>query len=326
MTNLWQTPPFGASSILQPQASPFTATNSYVGSWLYVRRRFRALHSNLQLTPEQTADGKTKYRGVVSALNRNYWGTSSETNYLELVGSWAKGTPVRPPRDVDFIFELPVAVYHRFEQRTGNKQSQLLQEVRDVLSATYPQTAIRGDGQVVVIPFNTYGIEVAPGFPANGGGYLICDTNNGGRYKWVHPAAELTEFNAFDARFAGNVRKLSQMLKQWQRHCNVPIKSFQIEALVKETLAHSTYGASDEFWFDWLVRDVFEHILQRSNGTFYMPATGEMIFLGDEWFSKAESAYGRARKACDFEFNNNNEEAGDEWQKIFGTMIPQAVG
>ena len=72
MTNLWQAPPFSASTILQPQASPFTASNTVV-SWRYVRRRFRQFHANLQLTPDQIDDGRTKYRGVVAALNRHYW-------------------------------------------------------------------------------------------------------------------------------------------------------------------------------------------------------------------------------------------------------------
>ncbi len=325
MSNLWQTPPFGATTRLQPQSSPFTALDNS-GSWRYVRRRFRQFHANLRLTPDQVEDGKTKYRGVAAALNRYYWGTSSETDHLELVGSWAKGTPVRPPRDVDFIFQLPLEVYQRFEQRTGNKQSQLLQEVKSVLLDTYPQTSMRGDGQVVVVPFNSYGIEVAPGFPATGGGYLICDTNDGGRYKWVHPAGELAAFNDADARFAGNVRKLSQMLKQWQRYCSVPIKSFQIEAIVKEALGTVTWGGCDEFWFDWLVRDVLAHLISRANGHFYMPVTGELILLGDAWLSRAETAYQRALKACDYEFDNQEQSAGEEWQKIFGTMIPQVVG
>ena len=73
---------------------------------------------------------------------------------------------MRPPRDVDLLFTPPVDVYHQFNQRIGNKQSQLLQHVAAVLRATYPQTAIRGDGQVVVIGFNTYRIEVAPAFCA----------------------------------------------------------------------------------------------------------------------------------------------------------------
>jgi Second Messenger Oligonucleotide or Dinucleotide Synthetase domain len=307
------------------EPSPFVATNSVV-PWHYVRRRFRQLHANLQLTPDQVEDGNTKYRGVVAALNRHYWGISSETHHRELVGSWAKGTPVRPPRDVDLVFQLPIEVYHRFEQRTGNKQSQLLQELRSVLSVTYPQTSVRGDGQVVVVPFNSYGIEVAPGFPATGGGYLICDTNDSGRYKWVHPAGELADFNATDTHFGGNVRKISQMFKQWQRFCNVPIKSFQIEAVVKEALGTVTWGNGDEFWFDWLVRDVLAHMISRANGHFFMPVTGEPILLGDDWLGRAQAAHARALKACTHEYNNQEQLAGEEWQKIFGTMIPQAVG
>ena len=68
------------------------------------------------------------------------------------------------------------------------------------------------------------------------GCYWICDTYDGGRCKWVHPAGELASFNDADGRFAGNVRKLSQMFKQWQRFRYVPIKSFQIETIVKEAL------------------------------------------------------------------------------------------
>lgn len=324
MSKIWQTPPFSAAALLQPHSSPFISSDT-TGPWRYVRRRFRQFHGNLRLTPDQVEDGKTKYRGVVAALNRYYWGTSSETEHVELVGSWAKGTPVRPPRDVDFIFQLPVEVYHRFEQRSGNKQSQLLQEVKSVLVSTYPQTNMRGDGQVVVVPFNSYGIEVVPGFALAKGGYWICDTNNGGQYKWVHPAGERASFNNTDARYAGNVWKLSQMFKQWQRYCNVPIKSFQLEAIVTEALGTVTWGNCDEFWFDWLVRDVLAHLITRANGHFFMPVTGELIKLGDDWLSRAQAAHQRALKACDYEFDNQQQLAGEEWQKIFGTMIPQVV-
>jgi hypothetical protein len=185
---------------------------------------------------------------------------------------------------------------------------------------------MRGDGQVVVVPFNSYGIEVAPGFALTEGGYWICDTNDSGRYKWVHPAGELASFNETDAHFAGNVRKLTQMFKQWQRFCNVPIKSFQIEAIVKEALGTVAWGSCDEFWFDWLVRDVLAHLISRANGHFYMPVTGELIQLGDDWLSRAQSAHQRAVKACTYEYDNLEQLAGDEWQKIFGTMIPQVVG
>ena len=47
----------------------------------------------------------------------------------------------------------------------------------------------------------------------------------GGRCKWVHPEAEIAVLHGADTTLNGNVRKLTRILKQWQRHCDVPIKS-----------------------------------------------------------------------------------------------------
>lgn len=224
------------------------------------------------------------------------------------------------------MFIPPVDVYNQFNQRVGNKQSQLLQHVAAALRATYSQTTIRGDGQVVVVGFNTYRIEVAPAFRAEGGGFLICDTNAGGRWKHIDPEAEIAALDAADRQFNGNVRKLTRILKQWQRHCDVPIKSFHLETLVKEFLPTKTYGGNHEFWFDWLVRDAFAHMIARASGGFWMPGcAAEWIVLGDAWLSKAQAAYERALNACACEYANYDILAGDEWQKIFGTMIPLTV-
>jgi len=279
----------------------------------------------LALTGDQLSDGNTKHRGVTACLNRAYWGISDEEANRILIGSWGKGTRVRPPRDIDLLFILPVDVYWRFQGHTGNKQSDLLQEVKGWLQQTYPQTELRGDGQVVVVPFNTYRIEVAPSFVRQGSGYIICDSNAGGSYKHADPGAELAYLAAHDTAYNGNVRKLARILKQWQRFCNVPIKSFHLEALIMEILPRINYGDKHEYWYDWLVRDVLGHIVSRANGGFTMPATAEVITLGDAWLSRAESAYTRALKACEFERDNQEELAGDEWQKIFGTMIPKTV-
>ena len=294
--------------------------------WAYVRQRFEGFLENLKITADQAGDGETKHTGVVAALNRTYWGHGDGALNRLLIGSWGKTTRVRPPRDVDLLFIPPVDVYHQFNQRTGNKQSQLLQHVAAALRATYPQTTIRGDGQVVVIGFNTYRIEVAPAFRAEGGGFLICDTNDGGRWKHVDPECEIAAFDAADRQFNSNVRKLTRILKQWQRHCDVPIKSFQLEALVKEFLPTRTYGGNHEFWFDWLVHDALAHMIARANGGFWMPGCApEWVTLGDAWVSKAQIAYDRAVKACAYEHGNHDILAGTEWQKIFGTLIPLTV-
>jgi hypothetical protein len=310
--------------LVAPGLGLLPATPMY--RWAYVRQRFEGLLENLRITADQAEDGETKHKGVVAALNRTYWGHSDGILNRLLIGSWGKTTRVRPPRDVDLLFIPPIDVYHQFNQRAGNRQSQLLQHVAAALRASYPQTTIRGDGQVVVIGFNTYGIEVAPAFRANGGGFLICDTNDGGRWKHVDPEGEIAALDAADRQFNGNVRKLTRILKQWQRHCDVPIKSFQLEALVKEFLPAKTYGKSNEFWFDWLVRDAFAYMIARANGGFFMPGCAlEWVTLGDAWVNKAQTAYDRALKACAYEYDNHDILAGDEWQKIFGTMIPLTV-
>jgi Second Messenger Oligonucleotide or Dinucleotide Synthetase domain len=293
--------------------------------WQFVRQRFTQCLNNLNPTVGQIGDGVTKHTSIVAALNRAYWNVSEGSTNRVLIGSWAKDTRVRPPRDIDIIFVLPIDVYYRFQQCQGNIQSQLLQEVRDILRLTYPSTNIRGDGQVVVIPFNTYQVEVAPAFHAQGGGYLVCDTNSGGRYKHVHPEAELAQLNAVDTTYNGNVRKLTRLLKQWQRYCDVPIKSFHLEAAVEGLLPSVPYGGNHEFWFDWLVCDAFAHLTRCANGSFVMPVTGETIGIGYQWLSRAQSAYERATKACSYEYNNEQYLAGVEWQKIFGPMIPAIV-
>lgn len=293
--------------------------------WCYVTSRFLQLQANLTLQNPDISDALTKTQGVVSSLNRSFYGESVVSRYL-VGGSWGKNTAIRPSSDVDILFILPNDVFDRFNARAGNKQSQLLQNVRDAIAVTYSQSRIRGDGQVVVVAFNSIEIEIVPAFPAQGGGFITCDTNDGGRWKLVNPAGEASALDQADTAFNGNVRKVTRILKRWKRHCNVPIKSLQIEQLVREALAGVAWGGYGEFWFDWIVRDVFAHMISRAGGGFCMPGNpGEWISLGDGWRSKAISAYENACKACVYERLNMNIAAGSEWQKIFGNAVPETV-
>ena len=336
--SLFGTPSLFATTAAPPRAAPratlFGTPSLFAAPtpapratfpWWYVRRRFELLLDELNLTTEQANDGETKCRGVLSCLDRDYWSGSDATAHGALIGSWGKRTRVRPPRDIDMFFVLPVEVYWRFQRRIGNRQSQLLQEVKAVLRETYPSTNIRGDGQVVVVPFNTFRIEVVPAFPLESGGYLICDTNDGGRYKRVDPSAEIAALDIADKRLNGNIRKLTRILKQWQRNCGAAIEPFQLEALLKELLPRISYGAKSEFWFDWLVRDAFAYMIHRANGWIAVPGMAGTIFLGDEWLGRARSAYAIALHACQYEYHNFEALAGEEWRKIFGRMTPVMI-
>lgn len=294
--------------------------------WIFVERRFRRLVANLDLKPEQETDGHAKVRGVAGSLKRAYWPEEDTTPHHFLVGSWGKLTAIRPPTDVDMMFVLPSEVYNRFNGRTGNVQSQLLQEVKAALTKTYSQTELRGDGQVVIVRFNSIDIEVVPAFSLQGGGYYICDTNDGGRWKNVDSDVELITYNQQNDALCQNPRKLARILKRWKKYRDVPIKGFHIERLVLECLEQSSYGKHNEFWFDWLVRDVLAHMISRADGGFYVAGKfQEWISFGDAWLPKARAAYEIALKACDYERANMNLSAGSEWQKLFGDYVPWEV-
>jgi hypothetical protein len=293
--------------------------------WIAVRRRFTQFHDNLLLTPLQRRDGLTKRSGVVSCLNRQYYASDSESDHSFLIGSWGKDTVTRPPRDVDLYFVLPYEVYQRFQNYQWNRQSALLQEVKDVLADTYPETDMRGDGQVILVRFESYNVEVVPAFQLTNGNYWICDTHNGGSYKQTAPLAELKYIETVDLANNRNLRPLIRMLKSWQRYCSVPIKSFELELVAADFIAQCPWRLYDFFWFDWITRDFFAYLYHRANSFVTVPGTLEQIYLGNDWQSRAASAYGRAEKACQYEKDNYVEAAGEEWQKIFGNQIPRTV-
>lgn len=288
-----------------------------------VSRRFAQFLENLRLTETQVSDGSAKRETVVRVLNQQYWSSSSGTSNSRYVGSWAKHTRTRPPRDVDVLFELPSSVRTRFDSRTGNKQSQLLQEVRNVLNSSFPRTAIKGDGPVVIVPFATYAVEVIPAFRRYAGGHDVCMTNLGGWYKREDYDAQVSRISTSDSASNGNTRDLVRMMKCWQAHCSVPLKSFVIELFAIEFL--NTWGnrGKSKEWYDWMCRDFFSYILGRQNTTLYVPGTGEALYSGSLWATRADTALGRAKKACEYETNSQWGLAGDEWQKIFGTYIPR---
>lgn len=311
----------GSQSVL----SPYGGSDSKP-RWIAVRRRFERFHANLALTLLQQADGITKRNSVVSCLNQAYYGAASDTDNSFFVGSWAKNTAIRPPRDVDLYFVIPFETYRRFETYVSARQSALLQEVKDSLVATFPNTDMSADGQVVVVRFESYCVEVVPAIKlTTPGQFWICDTNDGGAYKVMAPEAEVNQLEATDAVTARNLRPLIRMLKAWQAHCSVPIKSFQLELVATDFIAKSPWRLFDWFYFDWIMRDFFAHLYHSANTNVTVPSTLEQIPLGDEWQSRASSAYNNAKNACEFEDGNRVEEAGDEWQKIFGPDIPRVL-
>jgi len=287
-----------------------------------VSSRFEAFISNIQLTQAQLEDAQTKHTGVRKTLHQAYYTTPFDGSTSLLVGSYGKNTEIRPPNDIDIMFVLPPAEYNRYNNLLGNKQSQLLQDVKQILLKTYSTTKMRADGQVIVVPFTSYAVEVAPAFLLTSGQYCICDTSLGGKWKTVDPKAESSALVASNKRSSGKTIHLIKMAKVWKYYCNVPLKSFAIELLSIDFLASWQYYDKTTVYYDWMIRDFFKYIVSKANSYIMTPCTYEIIWLGEEWKSRADTALARAEKACEYETEKNELLASYEWKKIFGDDFP----
>jgi hypothetical protein len=296
--------------------------------WQYVTRRFDQFIGKIGVSQSRIDDGVRKQAGIRSCLNRYYWGVSSETANSMLIGSWAKSMIAGQSSDIDLLFLLPAAIYFNYEQRSGNKQSQLLQEVRGVLSdqGKYQNTDINGDRQVVIVNFDSIPVEILLAFTCQDGSLIICDTKHGGYYKVTDPISELADLEASDTKWNGNTRALAIMGKRWLQNRDVKgLKAFMVERMAVEFLASWPYSIHDRFWYDWMVRDFFLFLVGRANTSISMPGTGENISLGAEWLGEALRAYKHAAGACTHEQANHEVLAGEKWQEIFGSAVPLRV-
>lgn len=319
-------PPMNLGSGLKKMQLAQAAAPAPTPTWPYVIARFNTFLRNIQLTEAQVIDGERKFKGIVSCLNHAYYGTNSEIDHAFYIGSWAKKTRVRPPRDVDLYFVLPVHVYQRFENYAAgiNKQSAMLQEVKNKLAATYTKSELKGDGPVVYAGFWTFDLEVVPAFAlTENRAYWVPSTKDGGKYLKTMPLHEVDAIEAADTRSGGKVRHLVRMLKCWQTNCSIPLRSFYLELLAVKFMDQWNHKDKGDFYYDWMIRDFFKWVIIQANTHIFSPGTFEMMWLGDSWKSRAESAYARAVKACDYERESKEGDAGDEWQKIFGTDIPK---
>ena len=121
-----------------------------------------------------------RYGEITKVLNIKYRNTESTTSNSLQVGSYGRFTAIKSISDLDMVYILPWSEYERFK---NNRQSALLQEVKNQILVRYPTTKMRGDGQVVVVSFTNYQIEVLPAFENADGSFLYPDTNNGGSWK-----------------------------------------------------------------------------------------------------------------------------------------------
>lgn len=286
--------------------------------------RFRRLLLDLALDATQRASGLRAHRTVRAILQSHYYGHLTITDHSRLIGAWAKGTEVRPPRSVDLLFALPKALRER-DWASRSRESaalQILADVEHVLTASGRDTRVSADGLAIAVFVDGETVEIRPAFALAGGRYQVCHARGEGGFYTSDPGLEEASLRQCDTRSHGNARDLIRMMKCWQGYRNVPITSFALELLAIEFLVSWVRAGDPANFYDWMIRDFFAFLGGQAGRSLPIPGSDRTLDIGTPWLTAARMAHVHAAKACECESEGLNADAWWEWEKIFGERVP----
>ena len=202
------------------------------GIIITVGNGFKKFHNNIYMNSITVDAVRRRYKSITKRINLEYWNSESETNNSLYSGSYGRGTEIFTS-DIDIIVRLPWSVKERFDNRTGNVQSQLLTEVKEKLMKTYFSSKLSSDGPVIIIPFSD-GIEyeIVPAFKHDDGSFCYPVTNNGGSWKTMNPTKEINLFNARHRNNNYTMKKFSRMIRSWKETNEIKISGELIDSIV----------------------------------------------------------------------------------------------
>ncbi|MCM2547253.1 nucleotide-binding domain-containing protein [Burkholderia glumae] len=271
------------------------------------------------------SDISTSYQSITTRLNKDFYDLESNNAHCLQVGSYGRRTAIHGISDLDMLFELPWNLYERYRKHQNNGPSQLLQAVRDSLIERYPRTEIKGDGQVVVVQFAKFKVEVLPAFyRKDTNDYIHPDTKDGGSWKVTFPQQEMDAMRKMNERTNRNFRHACKMLRSWKNEHGAPMSGILIDTLCyrffedREDFDEKSYAAYPELFaalFTYL-RDLEQKDYWRAPGSLaHIKSKGN-------FHRKAKKAAEACVEARD---EKNEKKRAKLWRDVFGRDFPVEV-
>ena len=288
---------------------------------------FREFCENeLSMTDEEWEKWENRLKEITKQLNRKYYSLDElddqETDNGLIVGSIGRMTAVRNVSDFDYIFTLPSEVYRRFDNYEGNGQSALLQEIKNELLKRYPDTNIKGDGQVVVIDFSDgRKIELVPAFEQPDGSFIYPDSHKEGSWGTTKPKLEIEKCKSLNLNFNNHFSNLTRLMRRWKNHTGFSFKGLLIDTLISDFIDDK--GISEIYYSDYniLLKDIFEYFSNQDRNREYWYALGsnQKIYNNDgaKFINKAKKALKRIEDASE-------EELTEVYRRLFGRQFAKS--
>lgn len=258
---------------------------------------------------------------IAKKLNKEYYGLDSEGNkHMHVVGSVGRKTAIKGSSDLDLLFVLPKATYDKYNGYESNGQSALLQEVKSVLQARYSKTELRGDGQVVVIDFNNYTVELVPAFKKTGEGYYYPDTHDGGSWKTTNPMPEIKECKNSNDLSSGVFYDICHIIRAWKNQVGFEFSGLLIDTLIARHLSNEGYYKDSETDYFRILMDLFKYLSGCNAEQKYWLAIGSNQQIADKgkgsFVGKAKAAYSSLVNSIE---DNNTD---DVLANLLGSEFP----
>ena len=219
-----------------------------------VAATFQSYLSSLELTEREQAEAARQQEALRERLRGHL-----AIEVSRLVGSYHRGTAIRPLKDIDVF----VVLDPRRHRREGPEAPlRLLQEIERALRAGYPQHQPRIQGRSVNIEFSGTEIayDIVPAFAPSGTGagaeppYYEIPDRRVSRWIRTNPLAHREACVAANARAGDMLNGLIKAAKHWNRANGKPLSSFHIEVM-----SYSAFGAKPADPRTGL-RDLFRHL------------------------------------------------------------------
>lgn len=264
---------------------------------------------------------ETTCKEITKKLNKHYYGiTGDESSHMYYVGSIGRCTAVKNTSDVDIIFVLPDDIFSKYNSYETNGQSALLQDVKEVLQERYSKTTIRGDGQVVVIAFDQFTVELVPAFLQDDKSFKYPDTHDGGSWKTTKPLSEQIAAQKCDDYSNGIYRDFCRLVRVWKNEQGFTFGGLLIDSLVYNVFCNNNYFSDCDYsnYYSIFI-EVLSYLKKLDKNQTYWHALGSNQIV----FSKSSSFIAKAEHAYDILSNANTySDREDALVELLGKSFP----
>jgi len=296
---------------------------------LTVDQSFQKFLSNLNPTDKQRQRIQKTRESIDAALvndPRIFLNTQKQISFL--TGSYSRRTIIRRIDDIDLYVRI-----HYGKHAEGQSPMSIMRLMASAIRRRYPNnTRIKVDSPCIVVSFFDYKFEIVPAY-----GYDYDPELNSiparGLKEWMKcypniPDKWLSACNHANNQF---FIPLIKMLKQWNRHNSVKMKSFHLELLTEKVFSSVTGIYSyPQAIYDWML--CVRNMIWGNDYPFILEPGKSYTYVDEYMYEnrlklqfmrrKLDVGLRKAERAWDFYRRGRYAASKRIWSNMFGPKFP----